>query len=216
MNAEQFAKFLEVQQKILEKMTSNATISTGAGSSNQLGLNTNIALVPNFELLDISNESFRNYKLRFENYTRMKNIDNNKEYCASLLLNSIGAKSFNTVTALASPKTPSELKYDELVKLLEEHLSPKQNVLVSQHQFLSKYQTDQQSISEFVAELRTDIGDCEFYCQCKKSVAEIFLRAQFIRGLKDNNIRETITAVVATICVFRHCVKGVGSRSGEN
>jgi len=80
------------------------------------------------------------------------------------------------------------------MQLLEKHLSPKRNVLVAQHQFLSKYQKDQQSIAEFVATLRSDIGDCDFIspCECRQSITDIFLRAQFIRGLKDNSIREQL------------------------
>ncbi|UYV79123.1 hypothetical protein LAZ67_17001174 [Cordylochernes scorpioides] len=50
--------------------------------------------------------------------------------------------------------------------------------------------------SNFVASLRRDIADCEFkaQCECGKDVSasEIFLRAQFIRGIKDNWIKEQI------------------------
>ncbi|KAL3279151.1 hypothetical protein HHI36_016665 [Cryptolaemus montrouzieri] len=50
------------------------------------------------------------------------------------------------------------------------------------------------SISDFMASLQKDICDCDFHitCGCNKQVScsEIFLRAQFIRGLKDNWIRE--------------------------
>lgn len=147
-------------------------------------------LVPNFDQFD----SYKNYIQRFANYIAMKNITSNEDYCAKLLLNSIGAKNFNMITSLAAPRVPSELKYDELLKLLETHLAPKRNVLVAQHQFLSKYQNDTQSISEFVATLRTDINECEFTssCECNASVADIFLRAQFIRGIHDNNIHEKL------------------------
>lgn len=61
---------------------------------------------------------------------------------------------------------------------------------MAQHQFLSKYQNEQQSISEYTTALRTDIGECDFTCKCKKSVADVFLRAQFIRGIKDNSIQK--------------------------
>ena len=124
----------------------------------------------------------------------MKGISSNKEYCAKLLLNSIGAKNFNMVAALASPKPINTIAYDELLALLEGHLSPKKNVLVAQHQFLSKYQKEGQSISEFVATLRADISECEFLspCACGTSVADLFLRAQFIRGITNNNLREQL------------------------
>lgn len=96
MNEKQFKIFMDVQQKILEKMA-GATTTEVAGTSNQISLTSNTALVPNFDLLDTAKESFRNYKLRFENYTHMQNIHTNKEYCNNWLLNSIGAKNFNIV-----------------------------------------------------------------------------------------------------------------------
>ncbi|XP_017494077.1 PREDICTED: uncharacterized protein K02A2.6-like, partial [Rhagoletis zephyria] len=124
----------------------------------------------------------------------MKNVAAKKEYCAKLLLNSIGAKNFNTITALAAPKEVTELQYDELLKILEAHFSPKKNVLVAQHKFISKYQNDQQSVADFVTELRRGINECEFIspCSCRAQIADIFLRAQFIRGIHNNSIREQL------------------------
>ncbi|KAL1446693.1 hypothetical protein WDU94_005514, partial [Cyamophila willieti] len=75
-------------------------------------------------------------------------------------------------------------------------LVPKKSTVVSQHYFLSLYQKEHQNIPEYVASLQRDIVDCEFNvkCTCTKSlsIAETFLRAQFIRGLKDNWIREQL------------------------
>lgn len=192
MDPEQFIQFMQFQQNMLDKLLLQK--QEQAHTEKAPGNTVNTALLPNFDHFDPKKESFRNYKQRFENYVEMKNIISNKDYCAKLLLNSIGAINFNMVAALAAPKTPKELSYDELMKLLETHLSPKKNVLVAQHQFLSKYQTEQQTIAEFMAVLRADIGECEFVspCTCKASIADTFLRAQFIRGIRDNSIREQL------------------------
>lgn len=198
MDEKQFAKFMEVQTALFDKLLSEHRQQdqspAAQGISATQGSIINTALLPSFECFDPKKESFRNYKQRFENYLVMKNIFDNKEYCARLLLNSIDAKNFNMITALAAPKIVSEMKYKELIELLEKHLAPKKNIFVAQHQFLSKYQTQQQSISEYIATLRSDIGDCEFIspCRCKNSIADIFLRAQFIRGIQDNSIREQL------------------------
>ncbi|GBN85876.1 Uncharacterized protein K02A2.6 [Araneus ventricosus] len=110
------------------------------------------------------------------------------------VLNSIGASNCNILAALIAPKAPNELPYDDLLKVLENHLAPKRSCLVSQHYFLSTYQKQDSSISDYVADLRRDIVECEFTvaCECSKnvSVADIFLRAQFIRGIKDSWIKE--------------------------
>ncbi|GBM71318.1 Acid-sensing ion channel 3 [Araneus ventricosus] len=119
-----------------------------------------------------------------------------KDKCAQILLNSIGASNYNILAALIAPKAPNELPYDNLFKVLENQLAPKRSCLVSQHYFLSTYQKQDSSISDFVADLRRDIAECKFTvaCECSKnvSVADIFLRAQFIRGIKDSWIKEQI------------------------
>jgi len=113
-----------------------------------------------------------------------------------LLLNSIGPASYQKIAALSAPVALTTLKYVELVKLLEKHLAPKKNVLVAQHQFLSKYQEDDQSISEYLTSLRAGVAECDFVvtsvCPCPVSVADLFLRAQFIRGIKDSSVREKL------------------------
>lgn len=48
------------------------------------------------------------------------------------------------------------------------------------------------SIAEYVESIRANCGDCEFNCKCKSSAVDIFLLAQFIRGLKDNDIHEQL------------------------
>lgn len=142
MDSRQFAEFMEVQKSLLERIVNQQGGSSESSNDTAARVTVNTTLLPNFECFDSKKESFRNYKSRFENYLDMKNIKNEKEYSAKLLLNSIGAKYFNMITALAAPKLPTALKYDELIKFLEEHLAPKKNVLVVQHQFLSRYQTD--------------------------------------------------------------------------
>ncbi|KYN05032.1 hypothetical protein ALC62_04079 [Cyphomyrmex costatus] len=85
-------------------------------------------------------------------------------------------------------------EYSNLIEILEKHLCPKKNILVAQHRFLLTYQSENQSLAEYITLLRQDIGDCDFIspCNCKISISDIFLRAQFIRGIRDNTIREQL------------------------
>lgn len=208
MDATQFAQFMKLQKDGLEAMIQKQQLLIESiqqrPNTDKISTAKSEILLPTFDSFDPKKETFRNYRQRFENYIVLKKIVDNKDYCAKLLLHSIGAKNFNIVNALAAPILPGQLKYDELMKLLEDHLAPKKNILVAQHQFLSKYQLTQQSVAEYVAELRANIGDCEFSCTCKASIADFFLRAQFIRGLKDNDIREKLLQAETT--VFKNIV----------
>ncbi|KAB0799268.1 hypothetical protein PPYR_07148 [Photinus pyralis] len=110
--------------------------------------------------------------------------------CAKLLLQYIGSSNYDLLTSLAAPEDPKRLTYDKLIELLEKHFCPKTNIIVEQHKFLCEYQNDSDSITEYVAKLRKYVNNCEFQCECGKSVAEIFLGAQFIRGIRDMKIKE--------------------------
>lgn len=101
--------------------------------------------------------------------------------------------------------------------LLETHLAPKRNMLVAQHQFLSTYQTETQSIAEYVAKLRGELRDCEFIssCECKSSIADIFLRAQFIRGILDNQIREQLLNMDKTATFDATVQKAITAESSK-
>jgi len=136
MDDRQFKEFMHFQQQMLTQLLEQkADVNQTTNSTSSITVNT--ALLPNFENFDSSKESFRDYKARFENYLEMKNVMRNKEYCAKLLLNSIGAKYFKMISALSAPQQPKEKTYDELIKLLEKHLAPEKNILVAQHIFLS-------------------------------------------------------------------------------
>lgn len=111
-----------------------------------------------------------------------------------MLINSIGSVHFKLLVSLISPKQLNEVDYHGIMEKLETHLCPKRNILVSQHRFLSTYQSESQTIAEYVALLRRDISECNFLstCNCKADISNIFLRAQFIRGIFDNTIREQL------------------------
>jgi hypothetical protein len=92
------------------------------------------------------------------------------------------------LATLVSPRTSTELTYDELMNTFEVHLCPKKNILVSQHNFLSAYQAKNQTIADYIATLQHDIIDCECnsLCECHVSIA------QFVCGIRDNSIEQIL------------------------
>jgi hypothetical protein len=67
------------------------------------------------------------------------------------------------------------------------------SVLLEQHKFLQKLQQEGESITNFVADLKMAATYCNFVCTgCKHSTNDIHLRSQFIRGIRDNGIREQL------------------------
>lgn len=197
MDPDQFKQWLEVfaksQELLIQSINSGSRVSTSSTSSSGPASIAS-ALIPNFENFVQSKESFKMYRQRFENYLTMKGVFQDKTLCSQLLLNSVGSANYQLIVSLVAPKSPSEYTYNELISKIENHLCPKKNVLVAQHQFLTIYQQENQSIAEYAAALRRDIGDCEFIspCKCKANLADMFLRIQFIRGIYDSSMREQI------------------------
>lgn len=193
MDPEQFKQFLTVfteqQQAILERIERRFQTETSNDPKNL----TNVSPFENF---DARREKFSCYLERFDNFCIMKNVTDH-EKMAQLLCVSIGSTHYNNLAAFLGPEKPvKRLSYNDLVQSFKQMLIPKRNVVVSQHYFLNIYQKEKQSIAEFVAALQRDLVECEFSvkCECDKSIsiADVFLRAQFIRGLRDDWLREQI------------------------
>ena len=184
MDSKQFEEFMKIQKRLLDYLCKKTPETTCAAPT----------LVSNFEPFNEMLETFHNYLERFENYCVLKQINGNKQYCARLLMNSIGAKHYETIVAISAPRHVQDIAYDELLNILSLYFAPKRNVLVVQHEFLSTYQKEEESIAEYCASLRRNINACQFIspCDCRNDISDIFLRAQFIRGIKDNHIREEL------------------------
>lgn len=116
MDSAQFTQFMKSQQEMMAQLVQMVATT---GKSEAASHSSNV--VQKFDIFDSEKESYRNYIQRFANYVELNKVTHDKEYCAKLLLNSIGAANFSLVTALAAPKAPAELSYDELQELLERH-----------------------------------------------------------------------------------------------
>ncbi|XP_075162810.1 uncharacterized protein LOC142235441 [Haematobia irritans] len=174
MDANQLPSLLKAMSEITTALKSQSTATTSVNISN------------NFDSFDPKCESFNTYIERLQLHFQIKDM------CAELLLQYIGSTTYTLLTTLAAPRCKTELKYDEIVEILNGHFCPKTNTLVEQHKFLCEVQNEGQTINDFVAVLKKMLVKCGFICQYKKSVADIFLRSQFIRGIRDEYIREQL------------------------
>lgn len=149
-----------------------------------------------FESFDQGKEKFSQYLNRFEHYLKLRNVTNDEQK-VHLLSVSIGSDHYNNlVVQLQGKKAISDLKYTELVDYFTQLLTKRRSEVVAQHYFLNVKQQDNQTIMQFVSNLKKDLNDCNFAvtCECQKSVsaADLFLRCQFIRGLKDEWMRQQL------------------------
>ena len=129
--------------------------------------NAKIQLPPNVGPLEIEGQSTTNLAVKWSNWITQFKLylvaadlkNESDERKVALLLTLIGPQgmvvfhSFNVKS--------EEIKYDALVKMFDDHFTPKKNVTVERHNFLTRRQADQESIDDFVTSLKTLSLTCE-------------------------------------------------------
>ena len=182
----QFQPLIDALTVALRNASTSSQTSSSASGSTQ-------ALVLNFESFNSEAEKFSQCKERFEIFAELKNLNRDLNLKKATFINCAGREVFETLKALAAPKSISELSFEDCVNILSKHLSPQTNQLLEQHRFLSRFQKDGETISQFVTALKSYLTDSEFKCDhCSRSISSQFLRAQFIRGLKNSSIRKKL------------------------
>ena len=192
MDADQLQQILQTlqarQQQFIASILDRLPGPQQDENGNRGTANPSFNLNP-FKNFDANKEKFTCYVEHFENYLSMKDVTDMKKK-AQLLCVSIGSTPYNGLTAFLGPSQPvKSLEYNDLIKNFKDYLAPHQSVIVAQHRFLAVQQMENQKIAEFVTALQQNIVECEFVVPCSKedcneqvSVADLFLRTQFIRG----------------------------------
>lgn len=144
----------------------------------------NLAFVP---LQD--DETFTNFLNRLDIFMQLKgNLDDNTK--VFILLHALSPKIHEKLYSICSPDDPKTLQYHNLVDVLKENFDPKPSLCTLQHKFISRIQGTNETATDFATELKNLCTHCKFNCQlCGHSTADMLLKMQFIRGLKDTNIR---------------------------
>jgi len=105
-------------------------------------------------------EDFVEYAERFEMYLQASKVTEGNMKRATFL-SQLGASGYKLLRSLRG-NNPSNKSYEDLVKLLREHLKPKPNVIAQRFRFYKRDRKQGESVSEYVAELRKLSEYCEF------------------------------------------------------
>lgn len=100
------------------------------------------------------------------------------------LISVIGDEAYELMVNLCSPKKPSEMKYTEVVEIMQSHLQPKSSILSERYKFRQCRQRAGQSVAEFVTELKKLSRHCEFGENLNEN-----MRDQFVCGLLKDEMR---------------------------
>ncbi|CAC5423728.1 Uncharacterized protein K02A2.6 [Mytilus coruscus] len=93
------------------------------------------------EPFDDSTETWSSYVERLEQYFAVNALENEKKVPALLAL--LGGKTYGLLRNLTLPDKPAAKSYDDIVKLLKDHLSPKLLIVAERFRFYKRYQIQQ-------------------------------------------------------------------------
>lgn len=170
-------------------------------NGNQSGTTSNISFVPFQE-----DECFSNFIKRLEIFMLLRSIkdERNKVYT---LLHALTPQLHQKLYDLCMPENPLDKDYNFLTKILREYVEPLPSVWARQHIFIQRIQNVDESVSEYATQLKKTITNCEFNCTCGKSITETLLRLQFIRGVKDGEIRTKLLQCSSETLTFNDILK---------
>ena len=138
--------------------------------------------------IDTFNESVEDwptYVERVELYFIANDIPDEKK--SPVLLSLMGSKTYNLLRNLTAPDKPVTKSFSEIVKTLKDHLSPEPLLIAERFRFHKRFQSKQESIATFVAELKKLSERCQFGTNLDDS-----LRDRFVCGLTDATIQNRL------------------------
>ena len=161
-----------------EKESKN--ITTGDGGRDMA------AVLGHIEPFDIQNDDWSLYIERLGQFYIANEITTNAKKVA-VLLTVIGTKAYELLHSLLAPELPSTKSYDELVKVLEDHLKPKPLVIAERFKFHHRNQKDGETVAQYVAALRKLTEHCDF-----KDYLDEALRDRLVCGLRSEVIQRKL------------------------
>jgi hypothetical protein len=110
------------------------------------------------------------------------------------LITVVGEDTYALMCDLCSPKLPEDETYDDLVKLITEHLEPQRSEIAERHVFRLRRQQIGEPLTVYLQALKHLASTCNFgKCQSCSTLEEN-LRDQFVSGLTSDAMRSRIFA----------------------
>ena len=135
-----------------------------------------------------SKEDINAYLERFEQFVC---CSSNEEVAdkrkVSMLITFIGPESYNVLKNLTIPDLPKNKKFDDLTKLLKNHYTPTKLIISERFRFYKRNQNENESISEYILELKKLASTCKFEGHLNDA-----LRDRFVCGLLNENIQQKL------------------------
>lgn len=130
--------------------------------------------------LDHLKSDFSILKSKLDNVFIVNDITSDDKKRA-YLITSLCDDTYKLLASLSVPKQPDELKFSELIVLLEKHFKPAISYFASRRKFYYAKQGHEESVREFAARLRSLAGECGFKSSELELLSVISLSLDLLR-----------------------------------
>lgn len=139
------------------------------------------------EPFDLNSTQWPAYIRRVKQYIVLNEIKEGLR--VSLLITVVGEATYSLMCDLCSPAHPETKTFDELVKLVTDHLEPQRSEIAERHVFRLRRQNGSESLTEYLQNLKHLATTCNFGATLEEN-----LRDQFVSGLANETMRSRIFA----------------------
>lgn len=139
----------------------------------------------------VSKTAWVSYTERFEYYFTANGIAADAaEQRRAILLSVCGPATYQLIRNLVAPDKPTDKEYAALVKLVKGHYQPQPSIIVLRKDFHTRTRKpDDESISDFVAELRRLSENCDF-----GATLNAMLHDRLVCGCNDRRLQSKLLA----------------------
>ncbi len=137
----------------------------------------------NFGTFNSSEEDFKSYSERMEQYFVVANITQEKDRVATMI-SMMGSRSYAKLKDLCAPTSPKELKYDEICKKMTDYYSPEKPTLANRFKFYRRKQLENETITDFLINLMRLAEKCNF-----GDFRDTAIRDALVCGVRDLTIQ---------------------------
>ncbi|XP_039887198.1 uncharacterized protein K02A2.6-like [Simochromis diagramma] len=149
-----------------------------------------MATIGTLVAFDPKNQTWDEYTEILEQFFAANGIDDAEKQRA-ILISVVGAATYSLIRNLLSPAKPKDKTFQELVLLMKNHFDPKPSEIVQRYKFDSRSRKPNETVMEYVAELRRLAQDCNY-----GNTLQQMLRDRIVCGIKDDRIQRRLLSEI--------------------
>lgn len=139
------------------------------------------------ESFNVGTQDWDAYVRRVKQFIALNNIEPNLHVATLVTL--VGADCYALMCDLCSPVQPEDKTFEQLVKVVKDHLEPERSEIAERHIFRQRKQQHGECIKVYLQNLKHLAKTCCFGTQL-----EVNLRDQFVSGLISDEMRSRLFA----------------------